>query len=1663
MKKRLLLLLCLLTAAGSAAWAEIASGSCKRGSWVIDDSGKLTVNINGDMADYSEGKAPWYGYADQITAIHIGSACTNIGRNGFYGLSEVTAVTGGENVEACAMYSFEKCGGGLGDEIVPIPSIYFPKCSYVGECAFSGCCAQAISLPLVKEWKVAAIAGGTSEDYSMMNTGGIRADGSSYCDLVDLGSKVKEIRPGSLVGPYYVFCQNPTPPNWERLYDKDEASYAVGWLTRIFTFGITSLVDDDDAGFYVRDYEYPFGDHSSVKVIVPQNLVQTYIDYYRDKKGQAEGYMMSYFTGDHGKKADTKPTGKIVAGEPIYENGKLIGGWYVDDATAQSLHVFFAGDMPSYEGKAAPWTSLVSSNAHGATHMELNVGGKIPARAFKGGQALKGITYINIYDDYEVTIGDNAFEGCTDLVYFRDMTGGEKCKAYVGNSAFKGCTQLLHFGPEIRSLGTSAFEGCAKVGGFYYPLKMDVSSVPGNAFKGCIALHGQEKGVDLSKVRTIGKQAFYGCTGIRVINLSNCTQVGEEAFAQTGGVASIQSLTFGPSTYGCTFGSRCFAGVQPSNIFVSSNLDENKMPSDIFSGVTLSSITLHCNPELYGQCYENHAIFGKMKVDKVFTFPVQGSIIGGSADATWSLSSGGTLKIYNGGGYMPNYASNTAQPWYQYREYIRDVVLESVARIGKNNFSELPILRNVSIPRECTEISDNAFKNCPELKNIYITRVETLGNNVFEGCTSLKSIELGSKLKSVGDYVFMDCHSLNEIENITSTPATTTANSFASIKSEVYSLKGGPRKANDGGQSTVTLNVPDAYVTKYMTDPNWSKFHIAYADERGTWVKAGNFGDGMWVLYDDSTMVISASKNPSNTSPIRIGFMTSGGPKEGDAMLLTKKIEFAGTLTEVEDCGFSQFTNLESVLLCPSIKKIGEGAFMGGDYFGYGNKLKSINLENVEVIGKSAFSGMAFDLLDLTNVKEIGQSAFSDCPNLTTVTLGNNCKVGGSAFSKCKKLTVINMGEADLDNATACFSGCTGLRAFAYNGKRLPYMIVQNCTALEKVKLGSKVESIDWTAFLGCTALDTVFVDRATPPALPTGKTADVIGYNELGPVYGDEYDVWAFHGLTLKDIHLVVAPDYIPAYKGANIWKDMTIEGDTEAVEPELPTGGSLYGCGKDMYGNYVVGGGGTWYLDTDGTLTIDAPGAIAAYDRNGKPWCETFNAYVGLIKSIVVKDEVTSIPDNFFGGKHFAEASAGVETITLGEGLTVVGKNSLSFSGVKTVYIYSGEPLSLGTNVFDQDAAVQNNATLHVLSDAGYNRYLSHYKSHNSTKRFPNIVADLTQSDPKVEAVTFPITELTMYVDETINLYNLMPQFTPANVKNTKLRFNNLLTSANVYIDDDGNMRAWWEGKAYIEAWSSYTADGTELQALWGPDRASTYLKVTITEKPKPEQIFFDHIEGEGTDASWITCHVLKDEYVDAETQIRTCEIAGHFNEDDIPTHAIPEWRKGKVDIPEKPHDFEVVRIGAFSFEGRDITKVTIPWTATQIGDNAFARCYMLKDVYIPQPQPMTFTSAWGDVREPEMGHNSAFDRVGEDVGGATLHVPAGCVPAWNVYPWNEWFRFIVEDVEVPDGMDEIKSEELRIKNDESWFDMSGRKLGGKPMKAGLYIRNGKKVVIK
>ena len=502
MKKRLLLLLCLTLTAGGAAWAEIASGTCKRGTWVIDDNGKLTVNIDGDMADYGEGKAPWYGYRSKITAIHISSGCTNIGRNGFFGLERVEKVTGGENVEACAMYSFEDCGSSSN----PIPSIYFPKCSYVGERAFRETSAVFVSLPLVETYKADAIYSYHVDD--------------RFINFIDLGSKVKKLRPGSMCGPDYVFIQSPTPPEWVRLYHDEE------W-------------DGPGGG---KPYRYPFGSNPNVKVIVPQEYLQTYIDYYPSEHPEVcEGYMCAYFdsyvsgryVGFHPDNQDIYSTGKLVAGAPIYKDGEFIGFWYIDDG--ELTLEFLSGIMPTYSKDNAPWKSVLDK-ANKIVFYCNNKDFIIPANAFEGINS----SHITFKDMKSITIGDGAFKNCTNLedVYFSHGGNSPYISVYIGNSAFQGCKNLeileeggLYRRLILEKLGVSCFEGCEKLQSIGIN-KMGIrQEVPERAFYGCKDFK-KWPFMFRENALKIGKQAFYGA-GLDEVNMKKPISIEEQAFANS--------------------------------------------------------------------------------------------------------------------------------------------------------------------------------------------------------------------------------------------------------------------------------------------------------------------------------------------------------------------------------------------------------------------------------------------------------------------------------------------------------------------------------------------------------------------------------------------------------------------------------------------------------------------------------------------------------------------------------------------------------------------------------------------------------------------------------------------------------------------------------------------------------------------------------------------------------------------------------------------------------------------------------------------------------------------------------------------------------------------------------------------------------------------------
>ena len=135
--------------------------------------------------------------------------------------------------------------------------------------------------------------------------------------------------------------------------------------------------------------------------------------------------------------------------------------------------------------------------------------------------------------------------------------------------------------------------------------------------------------------------------------------------------------------------------------------------------------------------------------------------------------------------------------------------------------------------------------------------------------------------------------------------------------------------------------------------------------------------------------------------------------------------------------------------------------------------------------------------------------------------------------------------------------------------------------------------------------------------------------------------------------------------------------------------------------------------------------------------------------------------------------------------------------------------------------------------------------------------------------------------------------------------------------------------------------------------------------------------------------------------------------------------------------------------------ITKITLGSGVRRIGNQALA-VYDLKDMYCYREILPILASYYG-------ANQQCFWKKRIIANNARLHVPPGTeIPAGT-----EWELFnVVTDLDPEDDPVDIRSidnGQLTMDNEGSWYTLDGRKLSGKPAKAGLYIVGGKKVLVK
>ena len=209
---------------------------------------------------------------------------------------------------------------------------------------------------------------------------------------------------------------------------------------------------------------------------------------------------------------------------------------------------------------------------------------------------------------------------------------------------------------------------------------------------------------------------------------------------------------------------------------------------------------------------------------------------------------------------------------------------------------------------------------------------------------------------------------------------------------------------------------------------------------------------------------------------------------------------------------FADCTALTSIEIPASVETIEAAAFKGCSSlatvtFEKGSQLKTIGGGYYYHYYYGVFSDCtALKSIEIpASVETIEAAAFMGCSSLATVTFekGSQLKtIGGGyssyypnyygAFADCTALTSIEIPASVETIEAAAFKGCSSLATVTFEkGSQLKtigggyyyhyyYGVFSDCTALKSIEIPASVETIEATAFKGCSSLATVTFEKGS-------------------------------------------------------------------------------------------------------------------------------------------------------------------------------------------------------------------------------------------------------------------------------------------------------------------------------------------------------------------------------------------------------------------------------------------------------------------------------------------------------------------------------------------------------------------------------------------------------
>ncbi len=155
---------------------------------------------------------------------------------------------------------------------------------------------------------------------------------------------------------------------------------------------------------------------------------------------------------------------------------------------------------------------------------------------------------------------------------------------------------------------------------------------------------------------------------------------------------------------------------------------------------------------------------------------------------------------------------------------------------------------------------------------------------------------------------------------------------------------------------------------------------------------------------------------------------------------------------------------------------------------------------------------------------------------------------------------------------------------------------------------------------------------------------------------------------------------------------------------------------------------------------------------------------------------------------------------------------------------------------------------------------------------------------------------------------------------------------------------------------------------------------------------------------------------------------------------------------------------------YECTSLTSIKIPDSVISIAAMAFYGCSNLSSIYIGNGMKSIADMAFGNCNSIKNVYCYATDipsmtgAFNSTIADATLHVPAVSFNAYrSSWYWGKFGTIVpLTDEEV--GIEQIEDGQSTMDNEAgAWFSLDGKKLNSKPDTKGIFIRNGKKVLVK